>query len=474
MPQSSTLPRENNTNSTILKKKKIIFVVPDGTGIRNYLFSQILPLIIKEQAELLIYHALSEEAIKEVEQLHNITLKTKELPKYKETVKQKFYRESIGFARLLHNIKLENNPSIIATWKKGHKGKKKWFYKLVEFFGRINYSNYSNIQKLEKRYQKALEVNISRELDFLKQYKPDVIFCTHQRAVNATAVFKAAEVLGIDTYGAIYSWDNLPKARLTVRTSKYFVWSQYMKNEFKKYYPEIPQDNVIIAGTPQFSLYEQAKIVSKELFFKAHDLDTSKFTICFSGDDLRTSPYDPYYLDHLAESINKSIYKDKVQIIFRRSPVDLSGRYDSVIEKHFGLITSIVPTWSNTKSLWTQIYPFYDDVNLLANICKHSDLVINVGSTMAHDFAYFKNAAAYLNYDVKPDKNWSVNTIYKYQHFRSMPNKNVVYWINSKDDFIAIIKAVMAENNSVTQEWFNVINDNTKNSSKEITKELMA
>ncbi|NRB59405.1 MAG: hypothetical protein HRU50_05600 [Winogradskyella sp.] len=456
-----------------MKKKKIIFVVPDGTGIRNYLFSELISYLLKSNTELLIYHVLSKDAITEVEQLHNIKLTTKQLPKYSETLQQKFLRESICYARLLFYVKLEDNPTLLATWKKTHTGKKKWFYKLVEFYGIIKHKSYSKILKLEEKYQKSIETSIVNELEFLKQYKPDAIFCTHQRAINAVPVFKAAEVLGIKTIGAIYSWDNLPKARLAIKTSKYLVWSEHMKNEFKKYYPEISQDNVIITGTPQFSLYENANILERVTFFKHNNLDTNRFTICFSGDDVRTSPNDPNYLEHLAQSINSSDYKDKVQIVFRRSPVDVSGRYDEIVNKYEHLIIPIEPVWSNTKKQWTQIYPIYDDVNLLANICKHCDLVINLGSTMAHDFTYFNNASAYLNYDVKPAENWSVKTIYKYQHFRSMPHKDVVYWINSKEDFIPLIEKVMQDNSSKGKEWFKVINDSSINSSEEISKLLI-
>ena len=95
-----------------MKKKKIIFVVPDGTGIRNYLFSELISYLLKSNTELLIYHVLSKDAITEVEQLHNIKLTTKQLPKYSETLQQKFLRESICYARLLFYVKLEDNPTL--------------------------------------------------------------------------------------------------------------------------------------------------------------------------------------------------------------------------------------------------------------------------------------------------------------------------------------------------------------------------
>lgn len=456
-----------------MKSKKIILVIPDGTGIRNYMFSQIIPNLKEQNCELLIYHALSNEAISEVEKLHNITLTKKPISAYKETIKQKFLREAICFARLQYNSRLENNSTVLTNWKKNHKGLKKGFYKLVEILGRYVGKNYQRILNFEDKYQKALLKSIDSEVSFLKTYNPDVIFCTHQRAINVIPIFKAAEVIGIKTVGAIYSWDNLVKARLAIRTQTYIVWSNYMKDELLRYYQEINPTNVFITGTPQFELYKEVEIVNREDFFATYKLDTNKLTICFSGDDELTSPYDPNYLENLVSSIKKSRLNGKFQIIFRRSPVDVSGRYNDIIKKNSDLIFSIDPKWSNTQKQWTQLFPYYKDVELLANICKHCDLVINVGSTMAHDFAIFDKPAAYLNYDTVLDKNWSTKTIYNYQHFKSMPVKDVVYWINTKDDYVKVLEKILINKHSLGKQWLNIINCFDNNSAQAITQLLI-
>tara|TARA_R110002033_G_scaffold169951_3_gene211820 strand:+ start:1892 stop:3265 length:1374 start_codon:yes stop_codon:yes gene_type:complete len=456
-----------------LRNKKIILVVPDGTGIRNYLFSQIIPNLIKQNCDVLIYHALSNEAIKEVEKLHKIKLTEKSISRYKETTKQKFLRETICFGRLHYNSRLENNSTVLTNWKRNHNGLKKWFYRTVEILGKYIGKNYQRILNFEEKYQKSLLKSIDSELSFLKTYNPDVIFCTHQRAINAIPIFKAAEVLDIKTVGAIYSWDNLVKARLAIRTKVYIVWSNYMRNELLGYYEEIDPKDVFITGTPQFELYQDVEIAKKEDFFKTHALDINKITICFSGDDELTSPHDPNYLKDFVSSIKNSSLEEKVQIVFRRSPVDVSGRYNNIIKASEGLIFPIEPKWSNTQSQWTQLFPYYEDVKLLANISKHCDLVINVGSTMAHDFAIFDNPAAYINYDTVLDKNWSTNTIYNYQHFKSMPNQDVVYWINSKEDYVKIIEKILKSKQSLGQQWLETINSFENNSAQVITQLLI-
>ena len=271
-------------------------------------------------------------------------------------------------------------------------------------------------------------------------------------------IFAAAKDLGIPTTTVIYSWDNLPKARLALRADNYWVWSAYMKDEMAIYYPEIPQNNILVTGTPQFEFYEDKNnIIDKKLFYDTYNLDIDKKIICFSGDDELTSPDDPKYLEDVAEEITKAGIETQYQILLRRCPIDLSGRFDAVIKKYPNLIKEAAPIWNfNTASSWTTIYPTFQDVKLLVSTAFYSDIVINLGSTMAFDFAMFKKPCVFINYDQKNKTNpdWSVETIYKFQHFRSMPTKEAVIWLNSKNEIIdKLIHHHEYENQEAMQEW---------------------
>jgi hypothetical protein len=286
--------------------------------------------------------------------------------------------------------------------------------------------------------------------------------------------------LGIKNIGAIYSWDNIPKARLSVRTNEYVVWSKHMKNEMKIFYPEIKQDNIIITGTPQFEFYSDKELlISKEFFFKKIGLDMNRKVVCFSGDDTRTSPFDPEYLEDLAESIMKMPENERCQILLRRCPVDISGRFQKIIKKHSTIIKEAAPIWNFDKEgdNWQLIYPNYKDIALLVNTVYHSDVVINVGSTMAHDFAIFNKPAIYLNYNPVKSNKWNIETIYKFQHFRSMKNLNPVFWLNEKKDIIEVIKKALNSDLSSdeikdAQRWLNIISEYREIASQNIVNYL--
>jgi hypothetical protein len=243
-----------------------------------------------------------------------------------------------------------------------------------------------------------------------------------------------------------------------------------MKKEMAAFYPEISQEKVLITGTPQFECYNNlSNIISKVQFYENYDLDVNKKTICFSGDDVLTSPDDPKYLNDLAEElVLKGMDKD-YQILLRRCPVDISGRYDAVVEKYAALIRQAPPLWRFNKiDSWTSIYPLPEDIQLLVSTAYYCDIVINVGSTMALDFAMFKKPCVFINYDQERKQNldWSVKTIYQYQHFRSMPSAEAVSWWSKKEEITAILRD--SQFNDKMLDWNNIVIGDYKNAGLKI------
>ncbi|WDF62863.1 MGDG synthase family glycosyltransferase [Flavobacterium sp. KACC 22763] len=421
-----------------MKKDKVLLLFPDGVGIRNYLYSNVFNNL---DTDLILYHNFDPETIDVIKQ--NISLSQEILiPKYQESLKEKFWRELICLSRLYYNNSKVNNPTLLKNWNWNHKTfSKKIFYKVIEFLAPF-FKQYSSIINLEKKYQKAIRKNpfYYEVKAFLEKSQPDIVFCSHQRALKAAPIFAAATDLKIKTTTVIYSWDNLPKARMALWADNYFVWSEYMKDELNLYYPEINSNQISVTGTPQFEFYEDnANIISKEVFYNTYNLNLDKKIICFSGDDTKTSPDDPKYLKDIAEEITKADLQHEYQILLRRCPVDFSERFDNVVSQYKDLIKEAPPLWYFSKSNeWNSVYPTLEDVKLLVSTAFYCDIVVNVGSTMAFDFGMFDKPCVFINYDQekKTVDDWSVKTIYNYQHFRSMPNADAVIWLNRKEEIV--------------------------------------
>jgi hypothetical protein len=457
------------------KDNKIVLLFPDGVGIRNYLYSDVFKGM---EEELVLFHAFdakTEQAVKDITSIED----SLSIPKYSESLKEKFLRELICLSRLKYNAKLVNNPTVLTNWKINHKGFfKTLFYKSIEITS-LGFSNYKHILKLEKLYQKAIRNSrFYKEVhEILDAISPEKLFCSHQRGVQCAPIFAAAIDLGIETITVIYSWDNLPKARMALQADKYLVWSDYMEEELKLYYPEIVSDQIFVTGTPQFECYQNSEnIIPKEEFYYRYNLDLEKKIICYSGDDVLTCPDDPQYLDDLADELIKNNLDNKYQILLRRCPVDISGRFDIVVSKYPDLIKQAPPLWNfESNSSWTTIYPLPEDVNLLVSTAYYSDVVVNLGSTMAFDFGMFKKPCIYINYDqeVKVNPNWSVQKIYNFQHFKSMPNKETILWWNSKNSLVSLIEPFKSEYDIENiHKWSKIIIGNSEKASQNISNLL--
>jgi len=165
-------------------------------------------------------------------------------------------------------------------------------------------------------------------------------------------------------------------------------------------------------------------------------------------------------------------------VIFRRCPVDFSSRYDKVLKRNKDLIVSIDPIWKKIGEEWNTVLPTKDDVSLLTNTIYHTDMVVNLGSSMVFDYICFKKPCAFINYDVsnKIDKNWSVSKIYNYIHFRSMQDKKSVIWLNSANEIVDKIKSGLEQNDEIVQnaqKWFEIINQySPEKASNRIWKEI--
>lgn len=451
--------------------KSVLLLVPDGIGIKNYLYSDVFKNSVMEVS---LFHNFDDDTLSHISEQLDIKASVV-IPKYKENIKEKYLRELIHLSRLKYNAQKVKNPTILKFWKRGHKSLKlKLFYGLITMIANFK-TSYKSIEKLEQRYNDSLRKNLfyNQVTKLLKQQRPSQLFCTHQRALVAPTIFAAANDLGIPTTTVIYSWDNIPKARLALKANNYLVWSEYMKKELILLYPEIPSEKIIVTGTPQFEFYKNPdNIINKEAFFTHYGLDVSKKLICFSGDDIRTSPYDPEYLNDVATEITKAGLDASYQIIFRRCPVDVSGRYDWVVEKFPKLIIEIPPLWNYNSKKWTAVYPTIEDVKLLVSLAYYANVVINVGSTMAFDFGMFNKPCVYINYDHIKDQYWSVDTIYKYQHFRSMPSQKAVYWFNNKTEIPEVITTAVAAPNTEIGTWYSVVNEHTVEASKNIFNTL--
>jgi hypothetical protein len=445
-----------------MQNNKVLILLPDGVGLRNFVYSGFYEKGKNEGIDFTFWNNTAFD-------LTSLGLPEIRIANSKIHPLTDIYKKSKVEVELDLNIR-RSNDKIYNRYRFPFSNRtvkdftKNVMVKMLVYTHSSNWGFLRIRNQLKKEERKTLYYHQS--LETLEKEKPAMVFCTNQRHVATIAPLLAAKDLGIPTATFIYSWDNLPKATMVVETDFYFVWSDFMKKELLYYYPYIKEEQIIITGTPQFEMhFKKDKFISREAFFSEHQLDLNKKYICFSGDDFTSSPDDPAYLEDTAKAIlelNKNGHQ--LGIIFRRCPVDFSERYDAVLKKYATVIVPIDPLWKPLSELWNTILPTKEDDELFANIAEHSDMVVNLGSSTVFDFIAHGKPCGYFRYNqsLQINPKWNIFECYKFIHFRSMPDQDAVFWLESPNKIAeSIANMLMKKNNIVLDnalKWFSTIN----------------
>ncbi|MBP6556917.1 MAG: UDP-glycosyltransferase [Flavobacterium sp.] len=459
-----------------MQNKKIFILLPDGIGLRNFAFTDFYKTGIDSGYNITFWNNtpfdLSDLGFSEIRidkaKSHPLT------DMYKNALKRIELNQNIKKAKdsIYHSYHFTPKINSLKSFLKSSYTKSIVLFNSSENGLKRVRAKIGALERKTKLYHDSLET--------LKTEKPALVFCTNQRVMLGVAPLLAAQDLGIPTACFIFSWDNLPKGTKIIETDFYFVWSQHMKDELLYYYPHIKENQIIITGTPQFeSHFDSTIIQSKEAFYQSHQLDVDKTYCCFSGDDVTTSPNDPSYLEDAAKAVRSLNQKGhNLGIIFRRCPVDFSKRYDIVLAKYADCIKAIEPKWIKKAEMWNTILPTKADLELQVNTIKNTAFVINLGSSMVFDYVIFKKPCAFINYDVMDGISCRlVKDTYNLIHFRSMPSKDCVSWINCPEELETVIEKLLTQNNHSLIEnatrWFEKINQHpAQNASDRIWKAM--
>lgn len=417
-----------------MRRLKYLLVVPNGVGIRNFFCTQFIDLLL-ESGEIHVWHALPPESIAEFQSRWGDRVRWDTLPPIRDRLLERLLRQGKVFGQLYWQRK--QGPDVQL---KRRRPPSRWRPRLVDIaaraVGRIG-AGPRRVALLDRLHHAvaARAAHMPAFEEFVREVAPDVVFCAYQKAICAVPAMLAARKLKIPSATFIYSWDNLPKGRMAVYADHYFVWSAFMKNELLSYYSDVAPERVRVVGTPQFEPYcDDALIESRAAFLKKLNLDPVRPVVCFSGDDVLASPYDPTYLEDLAESLASIPLSTRPQILFRRCPVDRSSRYDAVLARHPDIAVSD-PPWKSYSGDWSEVVPTPEDTALLVNVVRHCDVVVNLGSTMAMDFAVYDKPGIYVAYNPRgASPQWNVHDCYRLPHIKTVHELQPVYWARSPEE----------------------------------------
>lgn len=424
-----------------------VLLLPDGVGIRNFVLGKFPDQLKERGGRTHAWHVMPEHIEHQYCPNVNGSMVWGKLLPYQQTPLALGLEYSLGFAQMYwadtQAMRYLRDWPIRGSWR--HRA----VVHAARAFGRMA-SSPARMRALDQWH-----CNIVGRLPLVENYRkqfeqirPSVVFCTHQRPPDVLPPVLAAKQLGIPTATFIFSWDNLSsKGRIAAPFDHYLVWSDLMRREMLQYYPDVDPERVHIVGTPQFDPYaDESLLWSREEFFRRIGADPSRPLICYSGGDTRTCPDDPDHVSILMNLIRSGQIQGRPQVVVRPAPVDDGKRYERV-RAQFPEMLLAQPIWLHTKpGDWFRVIPTAEDVQLLANMTKHVDLNVNLGSTMTLDFAIRDKPVVNIAFDVSDPPVFGHpvwDFFYKFEHYRPVVELGAARFARSAEEMAEHVNAYL-------------------------------
>lgn len=257
-------------------------------------------------------------------------------------------------------------------------------------------------------------VNTGDVSGLFNMYKPDILFAT-DIFHNADIYFLAeAKKLGVMSVGMVRSWDNITnKGLFRVKPDKLIVHNNIVREEAVKH-ESINSGDIFVSGLPQFDIYSEDIVVSRDIFFKRIGLNPNKKTILVAPHGKRFHTTDWELLEILKKKLNSEF-----QCIVRFPPNDTVEFNGFVPDERFFIER---PGQEFGINKFNEREVKVSDSVTLANDLFHSDVVVNYGSTISIDAVAFDKPVVIVAFDgwEKLPYAQSVKKFLDYDHIKNL------------------------------------------------------
>lgn len=271
----------------------------------------------------------------------------------------------------------------------------------------------------------------------LKKMNPKVVVTMSPFFAIEPGIVSAAKKLKIPVIAFITSWDNITtKNRLMFNYDGYIVWSEQMKKDLNLFYPKSVGKPTYIVGAPQYDVFRNPEYhQSKEEFCKENGLDPNKPIVLYALGSPNLFDEFPGAIEFLKRAAKGEI--GDAQVIVRPHPLkfndpglfDLPKIYDKILiqtsnpkqgEKVFTHDKAKIREWINTY--------------------QHSDVIIQLGSTVAVDAALLDKPIINVDFDPSGKKDQLVKDLnHIMNHFAPLTNFNGMWEVHNYDEMVEAV-----------------------------------
>jgi hypothetical protein len=281
-----------------------------------------------------------------------------------------------------------------------------------------------SIVRSETRYDLSDRfVSHPRAEDLFERYAPVLLVTSNPGLILAEVpLLRTARRRGVRSMAIDASWDNFTNKIIPVRrVDRLVVWNELMKQqavEFHGYRPEA----IRVTGTPHWDVYFRGDRGStRDLFLRRIGADSSRKLVTLTTTPLELYPHYDHVLRVMIDAMTHGRWPHPSQILVRVHPRDDIERYKAfvgtpnvIVEKPFPATVRAGDGLSVDITAQTQQH--------LADTLCHSNVVVQVASTIAIEASIFDTPVVNVSFDGDRPAEWtrSARRYLRFTHFTNV------------------------------------------------------
>lgn len=276
--------------------------------------------------------------------------------------------------------------------------------------------------------------------ELFDRHRPDAVLFTKLHSTNIHVV-KEAKKRNIQAICFVEGWDNLTsKGPFAAVPDHILVWNEQMKREIMEYH-QFPAAKVDVVGIPQFDFYyDRSKFCDRQAFFSHHGLNPKLklLTYCIAGGVI--APSEPEIIDQFYRAMTGGRIQYPAQLVVRLHP-NTRGQYLREFDRFKGLPGIYLQPAGRVAKIQDGWDPSWEDMLRLGETMIHSDVVINIFSTITLDAIVFDTPVVGVGFEGSTTKSYShpYRYYYEYTHFNPVVRNGGIRVAYSLDELVEAV-----------------------------------
>ena len=261
------------------------------------------------------------------------------------------------------------------------------------------------------------------------KYRPALLVASSPGLIFAEVpLLRTAVRRGVRSMAVDPSWDNFTNKLLPVRrVNRLIVWNDVMKAQAVDLHGYRP-DEVLVAGAPQWDVYFRSTGASREAFFGRLGADPSRKLITLSTTPRELYPHHDHVVRVLIRAMTGGAWPWPAQLLVRLHPRDDMSAYAEFQGVPHVMIEKPFRTTRATSGDGLAIDVTAENQQHLADTMRHSDVVVNVASTLAVEAAIVDTPVVNISFDGEQSSEWvrSARRYYRFTHYVDITRQGAV------------------------------------------------